>query len=175
MTPETIRNAVLLIFAVIAISLFISPFLVTYGSFTHLDGTTGVMDHWDLWKSTNPFTGSVYAMGDALCHQMESRSFMLNGSQLAFCVRDTSVIMGMLIGLTGTFFVSKDLIRRREAWYVAALLLLPTILEVLIQSLTDFDSLLVVGVTGTMMGLGVALVLWKLILKMFDDIIPERT
>ena len=175
MTPGLIRNIFLTLFVIIAVSLVITPFLEPCGSLRALDGTPGVMDHWNIWTSMNGFGGSVYALGDLLCHQMESRSFMLNGSQMAFCVRDVSVIAGMTAGLALTFIIDSKYVKDKRAWYATAVLMIPTVIDWAVQYATGFESLLTTSVTGIMLGLAVALVFWKLVLRMFDEVFGEMT
>ena len=63
--------------ALLTLSVFIVPFLSPYGSFTDLDGTPGIIDHWDIWSTKDPFTMVVYLIGDVVCHQQMSRSIIL--------------------------------------------------------------------------------------------------
>jgi len=173
-TPESVRNVILLIFAFIVAVLFISPFLEPSGAFRMLDGSTGVMDHSDIWGSINPLSGSVYALGDVLCHQMESRSIMLNGSQMAFCVRDTCTLIGMTVGLIATFFILKDLVRKNVTWLMIAILAIPTFIDWGVQHIFEMNVMITTAVTGLMLGFAIAMTLWKLLLKMFDEILLKK-
>lgn len=90
---------VLLIFSAIAsVMLFVTPFIDPHGALTSLDGTVGVVDHPDLWHDSDVLTAIVYTAGDVFCPQIMSRSFVLNGNQMAFCMRDVSVLVGVLAG-----------------------------------------------------------------------------
>jgi len=170
-TPESIRNVILLIFMIIAAALFLSPFFEPSGTFRMLDGSVGVIDHSEIWRSVNPFSGSVYALGDALCHQMESRSLILNGSQMAFCVRDVFNILGMITGLIATFFIPKDFVRHKKMWLIIALLAIPTFIDWGAQYAFDLNVMFTTAITAIMLGFAIAMTLWKLLLKMFDDIL----
>ena len=175
MTPESIRNMILLLFAFIVVALFISPFLEPAGTFRMLDGSAGIMDHSDLWGSVNLFSGSIYGLGDALCHQMESRSIILNGSQMAFCVRDTCTILGMVAGLVATFFVPKEFIKQKATWFIIGILAIPTFIDWGVQYAFDLNVMFTTAITGLMLGFAIAMTLWKLILRMFDEVLrPER-
>jgi uncharacterized membrane protein len=37
-------------------------------------------------------------LGDILCHQETARSFILNGSQMPICMRDTGLLAGFALG-----------------------------------------------------------------------------
>lgn len=50
-------------------------------------------------------------VGYAVCHQIASHSFALNGRQLPLCARCTGTFLGALVGLTGQAFI----LRRRRA------------------------------------------------------------
>ncbi len=86
-----VYSAVLIAF--IAIPLFNNP-----GTLTNLDGDVGKLDHPELWKSFDFFTGKVYSLCDYCCHQKMDRSLVLNGNQLPLCIRDMFLMVGMAIG-----------------------------------------------------------------------------
>ena len=50
------------------------------------------------WTALNPVAAFVYSFGDLNCHQKSERSWELNGNQLAVCVRDVGLFMGLFIG-----------------------------------------------------------------------------
>lgn len=92
------RDVLLIVTSAAMISLIATPFINQYGSFISLDGSVGAIDHMDLWSSSDPFTAFVYIVGDIFCPQIQSRSFILNGSQMGFCMRDVSILAGLIIG-----------------------------------------------------------------------------
>ena len=98
MDPRSYTLTFLIISSVLAVCFFIAPFLSPYGSFLGLDGTPGVMDHWDIWSEKDPFTCVIYSIGDIVCHQEEARMFILNGSEMPICVRDVGLLLGFVIG-----------------------------------------------------------------------------
>jgi uncharacterized membrane protein len=104
-------------FLVWVLLLVVSPLSVPAGSLVNLDGIVGVDDHGSLFSSLPQPWQSVYAIGDRLCHQMEDRSFILGGNEMAFCARCTGVWIGMLIGLVLMAFVEIPL-DNRLAWAV---------------------------------------------------------
>ena len=100
------RRFLLIFFAVsaiLAIASFIVPFLSPYGSFVNLDGTPGVIDHWDIWSSKDPFTMVMYLLGDIFCHQEMDRTVILNGSEMPMCIRDLGLLTGFMFGCTRNF------------------------------------------------------------------------
>ncbi len=77
---------------IVSTAFVIAPLAAPYGSYLGLDGTPGFVDHsWGL-------TDVAYLLGDFLCHQMEDRSFIINGSQMPVCVRDFGLLTGFSIG-----------------------------------------------------------------------------
>jgi uncharacterized membrane protein len=145
----------IVIAAMLLIVLTITPFLSPYGSFTHLDGSAGVMDHRSLWTSSG-VSGPAYALGDILCHQMHSRSFVLNGSQMAVCARDISVLIGVFAGLIAAAAIGKRIEDERVP-YIAAILILTMAAEWTAEHLTGSDLLILRIITGVLAGAGIAL------------------
>lgn len=71
--------------------------MVPAGSLQGLDGTVGVTDH-DFSRLPVPWN-LVYSVGDRFCHQMEDRTVVLGGNEMAFCARCTGVWLGLFAGL----------------------------------------------------------------------------
>ena len=61
------------------------------------------------WSDLNPVAAFVYSFGDLNCHQKSERSWEINGNQLAICVRDVGLFLGLFIG--ALFWRSKGLNR----------------------------------------------------------------
>ena len=61
------------------------------------------------WTALNPVAAFVYSFGDLNCHQKSERSCEVNGNQLAVCVRDVGLFLGLFIG--ALFWRSKGLNR----------------------------------------------------------------
>lgn len=65
-----------------------------------------------LWVSTPPgILGKTHMLGYAVCHQIESHSFVLGGRPLPLCARCTGTFIGALVGLFGQAVI----LRRRRA------------------------------------------------------------
>ena len=158
--------AVFLLVAVLLILL--TPFTEPSGTFRDLDGTVGVMDNWDVWSSVNPAAGAAYAFGDLLCHQMFSRSLILNDSQTALCVRDLFTMIGMTVGLFAMNFISERKKEERMFLVLAVLLLLPVVADWTIQFATGYDSAVLRAITGTLLGVSFAMFIEVLIQRMFN-------
>ena len=172
MNGKSLRIVLIAVSAALLILMMIAPFLVPYGSFTHLDGTAGIMDHWNLWTSTNPLSGAVYAIGDILCHQEMSRSFMLNGSQMAVCARDLSVLIGVFTGLC-VAAASERTAGGRRVLSVSVFLIMTMVIEWIAEHLTGVDILVLRVTTGILAGIGIALLLDLLLIRhpeyLFDN------
>ena len=79
--------------AVVAMVIMVAaPALAPPGSYTDLDGSPSFVDH--------PLDGILdvpYLIGDVLCHQQDGRSFHINGSQMPICIRDTGLLLGLIL------------------------------------------------------------------------------
>ena len=162
------RNTLAAFLFVAVLLLIISPFTEPSGTFKGLDGTVGVMNHWDLWSSVNPMAGAVYAFGDMFCHQMFSRSFVLNGSQTAVCMRDLATMTGMLIGSVAMNFVSEKTVSERRFLIIAVVLLVPAVIDWSVQFATGYDSSASRVITGTLLGIAFAMFIELLVQRMFN-------
>ncbi len=142
------------IFGVLLILLVAAPFMFPYGTFLDLDGSPSVMDH--DWSSYGA-GGLLYAFGDLICHQEQSRTFILNGSEMPVCIRDTGLLMGFVSGLVGNIFLQGYL---REKWtlYIGFALLVPTAIEWAAESVTHADLPEIRFVLAIISGIGAAMV-----------------
>ena len=154
--------------------IIITPFTEPSGTFRDLDGTVGVMNHWNLWSSVNPAAGAIYAFGDMFCHQIFSRSFVLNGSQTAVCVRDLATMTGMVIGLFAMNFISERTKMERRFLIIATVLLIPAIIDWSVQFATGYDSALLRAITGTLLGAAFAMFIEVLVQRMFIRAMGEK-
>ena len=162
------RNILAAFMLFCVIMLFVTPFLEPYGTFTELDGVIGRMDHSDLWGNVNVLSGLVYGVGDMLCHQTFSRSLVLNGSQVAICIRDLGAAVGLTAGLFAVRFVPREYIIERRMLAVIIVLFVPVIIDWSVQFATGFDSSLTRAVTGALAGIAAALFIERALLRMYD-------
>lgn len=111
--------AVAAVVSAIALALMVSaPFMAPYGTFTGLDGSAANIEHG--WLGHGP-AGLAYLIGDVFCHQQEARSFILNGSQMPVCIRDTGILVGLVAGFCACWLMDRRMSDRRTA--VAGVLL----------------------------------------------------
>src|SRR2546426_8903175 len=85
-------------------SLFLCPFTVAPGSFVHQVGGANLVDHENIWETFPLFARVVYTIGDAQCHQLWYRSFLLNGNQMPIDQRMTSMYLFANLGLLAAIF-----------------------------------------------------------------------
>ena len=160
--------------------MFVIPFLYPYGSFIGLDGHVGVLDSTDKVAFADPISRIMYGIGDAICHQEQARSLILNGSQTVFCHRDMGILMGVATGFY-IFFDRRFLkyLSKRENVFVGykgenkvisrivdkqilllgVLLTTITLVEWLIEFTTFMDLPVARVVTGIISGVGVAMIM----------------
>ncbi|HEX9815440.1 MAG TPA: DUF2085 domain-containing protein [Candidatus Thermoplasmatota archaeon] len=80
-------------------SLFVAPYTLDPGTVRGLDGRANVVDYGERWSDLPWFAGAVYAFGDLNCHQMEHRSWILNGNQMPVDARMTAGFVGAALAL----------------------------------------------------------------------------
>jgi len=85
-------------------SLFLCPFTVVPGSFVHQVGGANLVDHENIWETFPLYARVVYTIGDAQCHQLWYRSFLLNGNQMPIDQRMTSMYLFANLGLLAAIF-----------------------------------------------------------------------
>jgi uncharacterized membrane protein len=115
----------------------LSPFLIPAGTLDlGNEGTVGPMDNESqISEIENGFARFFYKMGDANCHQRDSRSFFLNGNQMPFCARCTSIFLGLAIGVFIMIFLEIEL---NILWIITGLI--PVGIDGSVQMLTDYES-----------------------------------
>lgn len=147
----------LVLFALLAV-VFLIPFLYGPGTFADLDGTSGVLDH--KW-SPGQF---IYLLGDMLCHQEMSRSFMINGSQTAFCTRDIGIIAGIAATLALTYRLAEGpVLTDRKTLIAGILFLLIMAAEWAAGMFIEYDLKYLRLASGVLGGAGIALIMQNLI------------
>ena len=171
MERSTPGRAVLLFSAAFFMLMIILPLLYPYGSFANLDGKAGVIENWTGLAFADPLTRAVYFLGDLFCHQEMSRSFIINGSQMAFCQRDVSVLCGVIIGLIATDkAMSRVYAGKRYFLILSALMFLSLLAEWCIENATGMDILAARVATGILAGVGIALLLQYAVTKEYEKI-----
>lgn len=157
--------------AILAIASFIVPFLSPYGSFVNLDGTPGVIDHWDIWSSKDPFTMVMYLLGDIFCHQEMDRTVILNGSEMPMCIRDLGLLTGFMFGclITSLKFGHPAIYRNARFFVIVSFLLIFT--DWLIQYTFKLNVPFTRLVTGLLAGVGFSLILYCWIISI---LFPKR-
>ena len=155
-TPERIRWGLIAFFS-LALALFIiAPLLCDPGAVNGLDGTPVVPDYFDLWGTLNPLSGTVYAIGDILCHQSAEWSFELNGSQMPICVRDISALAGLVAGLLISVRFGEHTSRPKFCIPFLIVSFALMIADVVIQNVYGLNVFSARIVTGLMCGAAVA-------------------
>jgi len=134
-----------------------SPYLAPAGTVDlGNDGIVGSGDKaGEISAIGNAFARFFYRAGDANCHQHADRSFFLNGNQMPFCARCTSIFFGLAVGAAILMFLDLEL---HIFWILLGLV--PIGLDGGIQLFTDYESTnLLRFLTGSVAGIvtGIAL------------------
>lgn len=161
-TRKSLVVGFLLLNAVWTFAMLVAPYTLSDGTVRGLHGRSNVLDYSALWRSLPWYAAATYAFGDINCHQMESRSLLLNGNQLPVDARMTAMFIAANLGLLAVLLVPQLARARDEAvflvparWRAAwqtprarglllALLLLaglvPTAIDGFAQLLTTYES-----------------------------------
>ncbi|MBO7352010.1 MAG: DUF2085 domain-containing protein [Candidatus Methanomethylophilaceae archaeon] len=155
MIQDTCAKGLLAFFGIALVLIAVTPLLYPYGTFVNLDGSAGLLDHdWGKYGAG----GIVYAIGDMLCHQEAARSFFLNGSQLAFCIRDVGLLIGLIAGLV--MVVRESIVSRgNRRLFIGIALLIPTAAEYAYEHLFDVDLPELRFILALVSGFGAAMIL----------------
>src|SRR5205807_10307773 len=70
----------------------------------HQVGGANLVDHENIWETFPLYARVVYTIGDAQCHQLWYRSFLLNGNQMPIDQRMTSMYLFANLGLLAAIF-----------------------------------------------------------------------
>ena len=142
--------------AAATVMLFVTPLINPEGRFSGLDGSVGYIDHLELWSGTDPVTFITYFLGDMFCPQIESRSFILNGNQMAFCGRDVSIALGLLIGSSCSVLTGRvPSLRTSVIFCLISSVLMMT--DWCIQHFMSVDCMATRVVTGLLFGASVSI------------------
>lgn len=181
--------AFLAVNAVWTSALLASPFLLPAGTVRGLDGTAHLMDYSDLWKPLPRIPGIIYALGDLICHQRETRSFLAHGNQFPVDARLLAAFLASNAGLgvallapglvagakedeqaASSFLKSRPWpngIRRHASLLLLATALGPTAVDGVLEGFTNYESSNGIRtLTGALLGFGGAL--W--IALLLDDL-----
>lgn len=157
MSVKVVRNVLLAISAIVLVWSFFAPLFCQTGTVKGLDGNVGTIDNWSLWQSLNPFSATIYVIGDFFCHQMESRVFMINGNEMPFCVRDIALLIGFAVGMV---IVSELELRRSKRTDIFAVVSFALIIaDWAFQHFTDTNIAFTRFVTGILAGVAIAFVI----------------
>ena len=166
MSGRLLPASLLILALIFFIPAIVLPLLQPSDTLTNLDGSISVIDHADIWDGMDPVSGAFYYVGDMICHQEKSRSFMLNGNQMYVCMRDISLLTGFIIGLLMVLSGSglpQQMDRRLVT--ILTVLFLTTPLEWGMEHIFDVDLPLTRCITAVLSGAVFSLVLVRLIEK----------
>ena len=88
---------------------FLAPLALPHGTIEDLSGLVGISDNEEIIEEIPAPWGTIYGVGDTLCHQKVERSFLINGNQMPFCARCTAIWLGIAIGLGFMIFYKIEL------------------------------------------------------------------
>jgi uncharacterized membrane protein len=127
------------------------------------EGVVGGSEHAEAISGIgNPAVRLLYQAGDVNCHQLDERSFFLNGNQMPFCARCAAIFLGIPIGMV-VFFV----LRRQFNPLMLLLAFVPLGIDGLAQALTSYESnnplrVITGGIAGLAAGYALAYIVKEL-------------
>lgn len=168
MTPKSVTFTLALASLMFTICMFIVPFFSYYGSFTELDGTSGFIDHWDIWSSKDLFTCFMYTFGDIFCHQEEARTIFLNGSQMPVCIRDLGLLIGFMVGsfMCFTYCYNERILDIGKVFVPLSFTLI--VIDWLVQHFFSLNIFSTRAITGFLSGVGFAMIVYYWLIRKFD-------
>lgn len=151
----------LIAFIAVLSAVTVSPMLIEPGSAVNLDGRVGRMDHAVLWSEMGILPGSIYSMGDYLCHQMGDRSLWINGSQLPICIREYVLLIGATVGAAICFWISSFIdgnTKRATLFALAMVMISPA--EWAVSEFCGYDpGMEVISAVSILSGVGFAILI----------------
>ncbi|MET1160270.1 MAG: DUF2085 domain-containing protein [Thermoprotei archaeon] len=149
-----IKVLVAIALALWVLSIVVTPFTLPPGTIILGEaGRANYIDYPEIWTKLPLPQRIVYALGDLICHQKTSRSFIINGNQMPVCSRDLGLYSGALIAYLYLYILEKKkpLTYRRlintffkkekklfTALYIA--LVLPLLIDFTLQYTTSWSS-----------------------------------
>ncbi|MFH0816085.1 MAG: DUF2085 domain-containing protein [Methanobacteriota archaeon] len=158
---QTVFFALLLAWALAAI---IAPLALPHATVDFgADGVVGGSEHAGaIGEMENPAVRLLYQAGDLNCHQIDERSYFLNGNQMPFCARCTAIFIGMPLGMAA-FFV----LRREFNPLLLLLAFVPIGVDGLTQAFTSYESTnLMRVITGSIAGIAAGYALAYMVREM---------
>lgn len=161
----TLKSRIICLYIAILASLLIilicPAVIYPAGYFSDLGGTVGVIDHQDFWNSLDPVSRYIYQTGDLLCHQQYERSLIIHESQLPICIREFSILTGVILGLVLIQLRSKFIDGNIKRFFVIGLIAFSiSFVEWLVKIMIKYeDSNEIVFVFSIISGMGFALIL----------------
>lgn len=104
-------------------------------------------------EQTTPVAAVIYKFFARICHQLDERSFHLNGEKLAVCIRCSAIYIAFLIGLLSFPFLKGFDNRKSPAVVWLAVACLPMVLDVALSVTGVHASTAITRLlTGTVLG-----------------------
>jgi uncharacterized membrane protein len=111
----------------------------------------------------NSFAEAIYNFGDSSCHQLNHRSYFINGNQMPLCARDIGIYLGFAIGALIVTFFSVEM---RMWWILGSLV--PIGVDGLTQMFTSYESTNPVRlITGGLAGIMTTMVMGIMIYEIY--------
>ncbi len=146
-------TTLLIVFSIILAMVLVSVAILPSNSTGDLTGVVGSIDNADVTSRMNPISGAIYGIGDVFCHQMLSRSLVVDGNQMPICTRDLGIIFGIVFGMAVAILFDP-----RFSPLLLLLMLMPMALDGGAQLLTEYESFNSLRlITGAIAGAGLAL------------------
>ncbi len=168
------------------ISLIIVPLTLEPGTVRGMDGEANRLSNSEHWIELPIYHRIIYTFSDFNCHQIEERSYIINGNQMPVCSRCFGLFSGITIGLLVMSFVKplndfKDqLLKLVPGSYshlpdktksmilvgMGSIFALPLILDGGIQLVSNYESTNPIrAITGLLFGFGLAVFFSSMVLS----------
>jgi uncharacterized membrane protein len=129
-----------------------------------------------LFSLDKSFENFLYRFYGAVCHQIDSRSFHLNGHSFAVCIRCTAIYFGFFLSLLGIRIFSGIHRRTFNPIIVLAISSVPMLLDVLCSFLPWYGITPMSRIfTGSIFGVGLALLLHRSLTEFISSLLFSKS
>lgn len=116
----------------------------------------------------NEFSEAIYLFFKPLCHQMDSKSFHINGVKFAVCSRCSSIYLGVLFGVfIMPIFINRKILNKANLLLILALV--PSLFEFLFEKFWGVEILTAKVLSSLWLGGIAGLILSSQVVDMFSS------
>ncbi|MEI7907848.1 MAG: DUF2085 domain-containing protein [Bacteroidota bacterium] len=118
----------------------------------------------------------IYRFYSVVCHQFDSRSFHIYGKPFAVCIRCTSIYAGFLLALCFVRLIPELRSKKFNTWLLLSVFSIPMLIDGSLSMLSIINySMLSRIITGSLFGIGMALLMHQMLTEIIHTQLFKRT